>query len=61
MRAGRANACFSSVIWRIPAVPKEAVALAVERFGGVDTLLITAALMVSSALEDWTNEMWTAR
>lgn len=40
------------------AVPKEAVALAVERFGGVDTLLITAALMVSSALEDWTNEMW---
>lgn len=41
-----------------PAVPQEAVDLAVSRFGGVDTLLVTAALMLSSALADWTNEMW---
>ena len=41
-----------------PAVPQEAVALAVKQFGGVDTVIITAALMVSASLADWTEEMW---
>lgn len=41
-----------------PAVPAEAVALAVDTFGGIDTLLVTAAVMKSAALEDWTGEMW---
>ena len=41
-----------------PDVPFEAVALASEKFGGVDTLLVTAAVMKSAALADWTSEMW---
>lgn len=41
-----------------PGVPQEAVDLAVANFGGVDTLLVTAAIMMSAALEDWTDEMW---
>ncbi|QEH96851.1 SDR family NAD(P)-dependent oxidoreductase [Gluconobacter thailandicus] len=41
-----------------PAVPQEAVDLAVSRFGGVDTLLVTAAVMMSASLADWTNDMW---
>ncbi|GAB7551461.1 SDR family NAD(P)-dependent oxidoreductase [Novosphingobium sp. 11B] len=39
-------------------VAQEAVALAADTFGGVDTLLVTAAVMKSAALEDWTEEMW---
>jgi NAD(P)-dependent dehydrogenase (short-subunit alcohol dehydrogenase family) len=41
-----------------PGVPQEAVSVAVENFGGVDGLLITAAVMKSASLENWTGEMW---
>ncbi len=43
-----------------PAVPAEAVARAVAEFGGLDTVLVTAATMRSAALADWTVEMWDA-
>jgi len=43
-----------------PAVPAEAVAAAIEAFGGLDTVLVTAAIMRSAALADWTGEMWDA-
>lgn len=43
-----------------PDVPAQAVALAVERFGGLDSVLITAAIMKSAALADWNREMWDA-
>jgi len=42
----------------LPEVPAEAVAAAVAEFGGVDSLLVTAALMLSAPLSDWTGEMW---
>lgn len=41
-----------------PGVPAEAVKLAVDTFGGLDSLLVTAAVMVSAALPDWTDDMW---
>jgi NAD(P)-dependent dehydrogenase (short-subunit alcohol dehydrogenase family) len=43
-----------------PAVPAEAVAAGVAQFGSVDSVLVTAALMKSAALADWTSEMWDA-
>jgi NAD(P)-dependent dehydrogenase (short-subunit alcohol dehydrogenase family) len=43
-----------------PEVPAQAVAMAVERFGGLDSLLITAATMKSAALADWSRDMWDA-
>lgn len=39
-------------------VPAEAVATAVAEFGGADTVLITAALMLSASLAEWTPAMW---
>lgn len=41
-----------------PGVPAEAVAAAVASFGGLDTVLVTAAIMNSAALADWTDAMW---
>jgi dihydroanticapsin dehydrogenase len=41
-----------------PAVPAEMVAAAVDQFGGLDTVLVTAALMQSAPLADWTAAMW---
>jgi len=41
-----------------PGVPHEAVEAAVAAFGGVDTLLITAAIMTSAKLADWTDALW---
>ncbi|GAO00037.1 MULTISPECIES: SDR family NAD(P)-dependent oxidoreductase [Komagataeibacter] len=41
-----------------PGVAKEVVETAVRQFGGLDTVLITAALMLSATLPDWTEEMW---
>lgn len=43
-----------------PAVPAEAVAQAVQVFGSLDSLLVTAALMQSASLADWTASMWDA-
>jgi len=40
------------------AAPAEAVAIALETFGTLDTVLVTAALMLSASLADWTCEMW---
>jgi NAD(P)-dependent dehydrogenase (short-subunit alcohol dehydrogenase family) len=40
------------------AAPAEVVALALTTFGSLDTVLITAALMLSASLADWTCEMW---
>jgi NAD(P)-dependent dehydrogenase (short-subunit alcohol dehydrogenase family) len=41
-----------------PLAPAELVADTVATFGSLDTVLVTAALMVSAALGDWTAEMW---
>jgi NAD(P)-dependent dehydrogenase (short-subunit alcohol dehydrogenase family) len=41
-----------------PLAPAELVADVVATFGSLDTVLVTAALMVSAALGDWTSEMW---
>lgn len=41
-----------------PGVPREAVDRAVEEFGKLDTVLITAAIMTSAKLADWTEAMW---
>jgi dihydroanticapsin dehydrogenase len=41
-----------------PNAPHEIVAAAVEEFGSLDTVLITAALMLSAPLKDWTQDMW---
>ena len=43
-----------------PAVPAEAVASAVSTFGSLDSVLVTAALMQSASLADWTSPMWDA-
>ena len=41
-----------------PAVPGEAVAETVAAFGGLDTVFITAAILQSAPLADWTVAMW---
>jgi len=41
-----------------PNAPAETVATAIEAFGSLDTVLITAALMLSAPLDQWTGEMW---
>jgi NAD(P)-dependent dehydrogenase (short-subunit alcohol dehydrogenase family) len=41
-----------------PNAPTETVAAAVAEFGSLDTVLITAALMLSAPLDKWTAEMW---
>jgi dihydroanticapsin dehydrogenase len=41
-----------------PAAPAEVVSEAIATYGTLDTVLITAALMHSAPLSDWTLEMW---
>ena len=41
-----------------PDAPAQIVDEAVATFGSLDTLLVTAALMLSAPLGDWTREMW---
>jgi NAD(P)-dependent dehydrogenase (short-subunit alcohol dehydrogenase family) len=41
-----------------PNAPAETVAAAIAEFGSLDTVLITAALMLSAPLDQWTGEMW---
>jgi NAD(P)-dependent dehydrogenase (short-subunit alcohol dehydrogenase family) len=41
-----------------PGAPAELVQEALEAFGSLDTVLVTAALMLSAPLEDWTQDMW---
>ena len=41
-----------------PDAPREIVAEAVATFGSLDTVLVTAALMLSASLEEWTFDMW---
>jgi NAD(P)-dependent dehydrogenase (short-subunit alcohol dehydrogenase family) len=41
-----------------PEAPREIVNEAVATFGSLDTVLVTAALMVSASLGEWTLEMW---
>jgi dihydroanticapsin dehydrogenase len=43
-----------------PGVPAEAVASALRTFGSLDSVLVTAALMQSASLADWTSTMWDA-
>jgi NAD(P)-dependent dehydrogenase (short-subunit alcohol dehydrogenase family) len=38
--------------------PAQIVSEAIATFGALDTVLITAALMLSAPLADWTPEMW---
>jgi len=38
--------------------PREIVDEAVATFGSLDTVLVTAALMLSASLEEWTCDMW---
>jgi dihydroanticapsin dehydrogenase len=40
------------------AAPAEIVTAAVQEYGSLDTVLITAALMLSAPLSDWTVDMW---
>jgi dihydroanticapsin dehydrogenase len=41
-----------------PGAPAQIVAAAVDAFGSLDCVLVTAALMLSAPLEGWTVEMW---
>jgi dihydroanticapsin dehydrogenase len=41
-----------------PEAPRAAVAEAIATFGSLDTVLVTAALLASAALKDWTPQMW---
>jgi len=41
-----------------PDAPAQIVAAAVAEYGSLDTVLITAALMLSVPLGEWTQEMW---
>jgi NAD(P)-dependent dehydrogenase (short-subunit alcohol dehydrogenase family) len=41
-----------------PGVPEDVVDTAIATFGGLDTLLVTAAIMNSAKLADWTHAMW---
>lgn len=41
-----------------PDAPAQSVAAALETYGRLDTLLVTAAVMLSAPLSDWTLEMW---
>jgi NAD(P)-dependent dehydrogenase (short-subunit alcohol dehydrogenase family) len=41
-----------------PAAPVELVRQAVSAFGSLDTVLVTAALMLSASLDGWTIDMW---
>jgi dihydroanticapsin dehydrogenase len=38
--------------------PAQIVSAAVAEYGSLDTVLITAALMLSAPLNEWTHEMW---
>jgi NAD(P)-dependent dehydrogenase (short-subunit alcohol dehydrogenase family) len=41
-----------------PTAPVEMVDAAIAEFGSLDTVLITAALMLSAPLAEWTQDMW---
>lgn len=41
-----------------PGAAREAVDAAIAAFGSLDTVLITAAIMTSAPLADWTDAMW---
>ena len=41
-----------------PDAPAAMVQEALNTFGSLDTVLVTAALMLSAPLKDWTHEMW---
>src|SRR5258708_1043075 len=41
-----------------PEAPSDIVTQAVATYGSLDTVLVTAALMLSAALGDWPSEMW---
>jgi NAD(P)-dependent dehydrogenase (short-subunit alcohol dehydrogenase family) len=41
-----------------PVAPREAVEAAIAAFGSLDSVLVTAALMTSAPLADWTDAMW---
>jgi len=41
-----------------PDAPRAVVAEAIAIYGALDTVLVTAALLVSAALKDWTPDMW---
>ena len=41
-----------------PDAPAAMVQEALDTFGSLDTVLVTAALMLSAPLKDWTHDMW---
>ena len=41
-----------------PDAPAATVQAALDTFGSLDTVLVTAALMLSAPLKDWTPDMW---
>lgn len=41
-----------------PGAPAQIVQQAVAAFGSLDSVLVTAALMLSAKLADWTEDMW---
>jgi NAD(P)-dependent dehydrogenase (short-subunit alcohol dehydrogenase family) len=41
-----------------PALPSRAVAMAMERFGGLDSVVVTRSAMHALPLDQWTPELW---
>jgi 3-oxoacyl-[acyl-carrier protein] reductase len=55
---GRGRAVFHLADFAEPEAAEAAVAACVAAFGGLDTLLVNAAVLHQAALEDWTTEDW---
>ncbi|RZF63258.1 SDR family oxidoreductase [Sphingomonas populi] len=43
-----------------PAMPREAIALAADLHGGIDSLIVAAGAMHAATLADWTQTAWDA-
>ncbi len=56
--AGATGAFFHHADLALPDAPAAAVAATVAAFGGLDTLMVNAAVLHQAALEDWTAADW---
>ena len=55
---GGGRAAFFACDLARPDAPAAAVEATVAAFGGMDTMLVNAAILASAPLADWTIEMW---
>lgn len=55
---GRGRAVFHHADFARPEAAEAAVAACIAAFGGLDTLLVNAAVLHQAALEDWTAADW---